>query len=57
MASSLNLLPGPARHGDRRRSRAKRRVILAILLISGIVGAGAVVELLAGPKVKHTRIE
>jgi hypothetical protein len=53
MASSLNLLPGPARHGDRRRSRAKRRVILAILLISGIVGAGAVVELLAGPKVKR----
>jgi hypothetical protein len=56
MVASVNLLPGSARHGDRRRANAKQRVFLAILIISGIVGAGAVVELLAG-RTSNTRSE
>lgn len=53
MTPRVNLVPGSARHVEHRRGKAKQRVFLAILLISGIVGAGAAVELLAGPKVKH----
>ncbi len=53
MGPSVNLLPGAARHGARRRGKAKQRVFLAILFISSIVGAGAAVELLAGPKAEH----
>ena len=53
MGPSVNLVPGSARHSEHRRASAKQRVFLALLIISGIVGAGAVVELLAGPNVKH----
>lgn len=48
MAPRINLRPGVTKHGGSRRGNTKQRVFLAILILSGIVGAGAVVELLAG---------
>ncbi len=53
MAPRFNLLSGLARNGAGRMEKSRRRFYLAILILSGIVGAGAVAELLAGPNVAH----
>lgn len=54
MAVGINLRPGTSEHSGARRGNTKQRVFLAILLISGIVGAGAVVELLTGSLLRHS---
>jgi hypothetical protein len=53
MALSVNLRTGATRHVGSRKGNTKQRVFLAILLLSGLVGAGAVVELFAGPYLKR----
>jgi hypothetical protein len=54
MAPRVNLRPGSTRHDGSRRGSTQQRVFLAILILSGIVGVGAVVELLAGPDLKRS---
>jgi hypothetical protein len=53
MAPSINLLSRFARDGVARPGKSRKRFYLAILILSGIVGAGAVAELLAGPDAGH----
>ena len=53
MEPRVNLRHGSTRHDGSRRGNTKQRVFLAILILSGIVGVGAVVELLAGRGLKR----
>ena len=53
MAPRVNVRPGSTMDDGSRRGNTKQRVFLAILILSGIVGAGAVVELLAGSDLKR----
>jgi len=53
MAPRVNLLSAPTRKSAGRTGTSRRRFYLAILILSGIVGAGAAAELLAGPDVEN----
>jgi hypothetical protein len=53
MAPRVNLLSGLTRNGAGWTGKSRQRFYLAILVLSGIVGAGAVAELLAGLNVEH----